>query len=378
MADSMPTGAGAADPSPPPPPPPPDDAPLQEWTAYILDLQSPACRILGSDLYAGLLTAAAADVRASGPAWAVLQAHATRDTGAALALRFMAAIHRVVLERQAPRLALHFASVGGTAGLDGAWEALREVLVEQRDRLVELVGRPCQTNEVGRSAALVGGFLVTSRESGLPLRLLEIGTSAGLNLRWDHFRYCDEQDDRGWGPPSSPVQLRGHWQVPPPLLDTTVAVASREGCDPRPIDPLTDDGRLALTAAVWGDQPRRFERLRGALQIAQHVPVAVEQAGAVDWLTRMLAAPAQGVATVVFHSVVLQYMDPADREAIVALLARAGDQATPDAPLYWLRMEPERPLRAMSVRLTTWPGGEQRLLATGGAHGNPVRWRADA
>jgi hypothetical protein len=375
MGDSMPT---AHEPAATEPAPPAPDAPLQEWTAYILALQAPACRILGSELYAHLLERAAEDVRAGGPAWAVLAPHATRDTGAALALRFMAAVHRVVLERRAPELALYFPSVGGTAHLDGAWPVLRSVLVDQADRLQELTGRPCQTNEVGRCAALVGGFLLAARESGLPLRLLEIGASGGLNLRWDRYFYADADGGSRWGDPESPVQLVGHWEVPAALTTQEVTVASRAGCDPRPIDPSTDEGRLGLTASVWGDQPRRFSRLAGALEVAATVPVEVQQAPAIQWLPAHLEDRSSGAATVVYHSVVLQYMDPREREDVVALLQRAGQAATPDAPLYWLRMEPERPLRAMAVRLTAWPGGSEDLVASAGAHGDPLRWRAKA
>jgi hypothetical protein len=372
MADSMPTARETAAMEPARPAP---DAPLQEWTAYILALQAPACRILGSELYAQLLEAAATDVRSGGPAWAVLEPHATRDSGAALGLRFMAAVHRVVLERRAPELALYFSSVGGTAGPDGAWPVLRRVLVEQHHRLQELAARPCQTNEVGRCAALIGGFLLAARESGLPLRLLEIGASAGLNLRWDRYRYADVDGEAAWGDPDSPVQLTGHWEVPDDLTRQEVFVAGRAGCDPRPIDARTDEGRMGLTASVWGDQPQRFARLAGALEVAADLPVDVAEEPAVTWLPAQLATPAPGTATVVYHSVVMQYMNPKERERVVALLHDTGATATAGAPLYWLRMEPERPLRAMSVRLTAWPGGDDRLIATAGAHGNPLRWR---
>ena len=53
----------------------------------------------------------------------------------------------------------------------------------------------------------------------------------------------------------------------------------------------------------------------------------------------------------------------------------AGSRATPDAPLAWLRMEPAASLA--EVRLTTWPGGSERLLATSDFHGRDVRWVED-
>ena len=373
MPDSMPTVPYADVPRPAPPP---DDADLLEWTAFLLALQATACRVLGSELYADLLEAAAEDVRAAGPAWSVLEPHATRDTGSALALRFMAAVHRLVLMRRAPELATFFPSAGGQADRAEAWPALRRTLAEQADVLRAWVALPCQTNEVGRCAALAAGFLTAARESPQPLRLLEIGASGGLNLRWEAYHYVSTVDGRSWGDPSSPVQLRVHWEIPTPLLDTTVTISGRAGCDPLPVDPLTEDGRLRLTASVWGDQPVRFERLRGALAVAATMPVEVVQARAVDWLPRQLANPADGENTVVYHSVVLQYLDPQERKDVAAAIAEAGARATEAAPLYWLRMEPEQPLRAMSVRLTRWPGGDERLLATSGAHGDPVRWRS--
>lgn len=371
MGDSMPTvaHAGVA-----PPAPPAGDAPPRQWAAYQLALQSPACRVLGSHLYADLLAAAAEDVRAGGPAWAVLEPHATTDTGAALGLRFMAAVHRLVLTRQAPELAMFFPSAGGSADRANAWPALRDALAEHAGMLREWVGLPCQTNEVGRCAALLGGFLTAAQESGLPLRLLEIGASAGLNLRWDRYAYGNVDDGRAWGDDESPVRLHGDWDVPPELLAIRPEIADRQGCDPRPVDPLSDEGRLRLTASVWGDQPLRIDRLRGALQIAAELPVRVDQASAIDWLPARLADLTAGVATVVYHSVVLQYLDPAERRDVVDAIVAARARASAGSPLYWLRMEPERPLRAMSVQLTSWPGGRDRLLATAGAHGDPVRW----
>ena len=360
------------------PPPPPPDATLQEWTAHILDLQAPACAILGSTLYAHLLERSAADVRAGGPVWGVLEPHATRDTSAALGLRFMAAMHRLVLLRDASELALFYPSIGGTADLEGAWPVFRATAAAHRDVLRRFVGLPCQTNEVGRSAALAAGFFAAAHRSQMPLRLLEIGASAGLNLRWDRYRYANRADTRAWGDPDSPVQLTGHWDVPAALLAADVDIAERAGCDPRPLDATTDDGRLALTASVWADQPHRFARLRGALQVAAQVPVDVVQAPAGDWLPPRLAQRRRGVATVVYHSVVMQYIPAAEREAVVAAILSAGQAATADVPLYWLRMEPEQPLRAMAVRLTSWPGEDERLLATAGAHGDPVRWRDEA
>jgi hypothetical protein len=345
----------------------------REHVAWQLRVQAVACEVMGSPLYAHLLDAAAADAAAGGPTWDVLREEVAPGRGDALALRFMAAVHRLVLTRRAPELAVHYPSVGGTAGVDGAWEAFRRTLERNAQTLRPLVALPCQTNEVGRTAALVGGFLEVAATTGMPLRVLEVGASAGLNLRWDRFRYGG--GGATWGPADSAVQLTGHWDVPPPHTAARVVVVERRGCDLDPVDPRSAEGRLALTAAVWADQTGRFERLRGALAIAAEVAAPVDRAPAPAWVEEQLAAPRPGVAAVVYHSIVEEYLAAQARARFHAALREAGERASAGAPLAWLRLEPISELRAHGLTLTTWPGGRQRVLATCGAHGTDVIWR---
>jgi len=281
-------------------------------------------------------------------------------------------VHRLVLEGRAPALARHYPSADGEAGLDGAWAAFRDTLEQHRDALRTLVDRPCQTNEVGRAAALFGGFLLVARETALPLRLLELGASAGLNLRWDHYRY--EQRDAGWGDRASPVRLVGVFPDGFPPGGRRCRVIERAGCDTLPVDPCSADGQITLLSFLWADQRERIALLRGALEVARRVPAAVDACGAPAWLAARLAAPAPGVASVVFHSIVMQYLSAADRRRVASVLAEAGGRATGRAPLAWLRMEPGG--EQAEVRLTLWPGGSERLIASAGFHGRPVRWLA--
>jgi hypothetical protein len=201
-----------------------------------------------------------------------------------------------------------------------------------------------------------------------------MGASAGLNLRWDRYRY--ELGDKRWGPEASPALVQPVLDgVPPPLdVEVEVEVAERRGCDRRPNDPTTEEGRLTLLSYCWPDQTARVTLLRAALDIAPEVQVTVDEAGAGDWLGTALAEPAEGVATVVFHSIFWGYVPRPEQERIEATLAAAGERASGDSPLAWLRMEPGG--KQTEVRLTTWPGGGERLLAAAGYHGTPLRWLA--
>lgn len=336
--------------------------------------QGVQCGLHGSPLTAALLTGAADDLAAGGIVADLLAPYLKEPSGSVLSLRLAGALHRLVLERRAPELALHYPSVGGTAPTEDVWPAAERACREHAEALRPLLTRTVQTNEVGRAAALYGALALV----GGPVRLLEIGASAGLLLRCDRFGY-DVADGVLLGDPDSSVRLVRPWQgTHPPYAG--VQIVDRRGCDPSPIDPTTTDGRLTLTSYVWADQVARLERLRGALDVAAQVPVVVEQAGALDFLTRQLADLPAGRSTVVWHSVVWQYVDPAEREAVDALLDRIGRQATDNAPLLRISLEPEKRPGGKDfvfrLHVQRWPGGERVLVADALGHGPPVVWAA--
>ena len=336
----------------------------------VIDFQAAECGRAGSPLYARILTGVAEDLRAGGPTADLLGGRDGDPFGSALALRLLGAVHRIVLEGRAPVLGALYPSVGGDpmAG-DPAAEFLA-TLQAHRDEVEHRLTDGVQTNEVGRAAVLAGGYATVSAHTGLPLRVLEVGTSAGLNLRFDHFAY-----DTGLhvsGAPGSPVRFTGVWEGPAPALPPRFDVAERRGCDRNPIDATTDEGRLTLLSFMWPDQLPRIARLEAAITVARSVPVELERADAAAWVESQLAEPHVGVATVVVHSIVFQYLSSDRRRRIRAALESAGRAATPDAPICWLRMEPAGD-RA-ELRLNLWPDGDREVLATAGYHGHPIWW----
>ncbi|MCU1391159.1 MAG: hypothetical protein JWL72_4497, partial [Ilumatobacteraceae bacterium] len=122
----------------------------------------------------------------------------------------------------------------------------------------------------------------------------------------------------------------------------------------------------------------RVRRLQTAIEIARAAPLQIDRADAGDWLAEQLTAGlAPDAVTVVFHSIVWQYLPTATRDALRSTLNLAGEQATRSAPLCWLRMEPATTDHA-DLRVTTWPGGDTRHLADVGYHGADIHWLAPA
>jgi hypothetical protein len=342
-----------------------------------LSIQSKACALLGSPFHAALLSEAVADLQSGGLVTELLApweaAGAKEIMAAAVPLRLLGALHDLVLSGEDPALTAAYPQLGRTVDPAAAWREAVRAITERRAQLAGFMEHEPQTNEVRRSACLLGGFLTIAQETGLPLRCFEIGASAGLNLSWDRYHYS--LGDAVWGPESS-VLLPTDWSGPLPPLNAKIEVVQRAACDRRPVD-LTDlVQRRRLLAYVWPDQFERLERLRAAVDLALAQKVEVEAADAVTWTARM-AGPAPGATTVIYHSVFWQYMPADSQAALRKTIEYLGVSATAEAPLAWLRMEPPPENAAgMELRLTLWPGGEERVLADVHPHGAAVRWRS--
>lgn len=344
-----------------------------ERTARRFGIQALACETLGSTIYAGLLRHAAADLLAEGPTAAVLDGHLADPGRSALALRMLGGAHALALTGRARELAAFYPSAGGTSdpgpGAERAWPALRRVLAEQADEVRRWLDRPPQTNEVGRGAALAGALCHLAAEADLPVRLVEIGASAGLNLRADRFRITGA--GVSFGPAASPVQFAGGWLGRPPH-GGPVTVLSRSGGDLTPIDPLSEDGGLRLTAYVWPDQIERLGLLRGAIELARQVPARVRAEPGSATIAGLRLEP--GTWTVLWHSVMEQYLDAAEAEAIAVGITALADTATGSARFAHVSLELVKGTVDTPVQLQTWPGGTHRVLGTAPPHGVPVTW----
>jgi hypothetical protein len=340
--------------------------------------QALGCEHLGSPMYAGLLRRLADDLDAGGPTAAVLRGH-ERDPGpSGLALRLLGSVHRLVLAGLAPELAPLYPTVGGTWSDDGAATVLA-FLAARGDEVRPLLDQAPQTNEVGRATALVGGLLHLAAQRPLPVRLFEMGASAGLNLQADRFRFTGAAG--AWGGPGSPVVLEDGWAGDPLPVDAPLEVVERGGCDVSPVDVATEDGRLTLTSYVWPDQAARHERLAGAIALARADPVPVERADAASYVESLRLAP--GRLTVLWHSVMWQYVPRDQQERVTARLEELGRSASEDAPLAHLYAEPLRRTPEEEhhfwICARAWPGsGEREFLGRMAAHGVPSTWERPA
>ncbi len=290
--------------------------------------------------------------------------------GDALVLRLTGALHALVRRGDAPSLAAAYPPNSPPKDL---WPLIEAAFVEHEAAILPFLDLAPQTNEVGRSGALMAGLKVIAAETGLPLRLYELGSSAGLNLNLDRFSY--RLGELETGDPASKVRIAPDWKGPSPP-DARVEIIGRRGVDISPLDVQNPSQRERLPAYVWPDQSERLARVLAAIDLALIHPPPLEQGEAAAWLEAVLTIdPEPGIARVVFHTIAFQYFPPQSQARIRAHLASVGASATKAGPLAWLRLEADPEFdNAASLRLTLWPDGAERVLGVGHPHGTNFRF----
>ena len=202
-------------------------------------MQARFCRQFAAPLTAAVCEAAVIacdDSSATGHALAGWPGDPMAD---ALMMRFTGGCNAMVRGGRAPRLAALYPPAATPEAVDLA-VALRGLLADPAldAELCGWLAGPPQTNEVARSGVLMPGLMAIAAATGLPLRLFELGCSAGLNLNLDRFGY-----DLGGvvvGNQSSPVQLAPGWKGPlpsvagPPRTSSTPRHEAGDGGPPPP------------------------------------------------------------------------------------------------------------------------------------------------
>lgn len=325
------------------------------------------CARMGSPFFGALLERAAEAYEHDATLRDLLDRHAHRSR---IGLRLGGAAHFRALRGEAPQIAAHYPSTGGDGAVEPAWKAILDDIHANEAAYDALFERPVQTNEVARAMPVLGAMLALAHEWPLPLRIFEIGSSAGLQLNFDRYHYSGE--GWNWGDPASPAHLQNRIaRGAPRYLDAPLHVIERRGCDVNPLDPAADDDADTLLGFIWPDQIERFTRLRAALQIAREHPVQVVRADGMTW-SRLTAVPRDGALTVLMHTVVTEHLTPEQRGSLAGAIDELARQAAPARPFAWVRMEPAE--RGYHTTSTHWPGAHEIVIAASDGHAQNLRW----
>ncbi|MFD4657365.1 DUF2332 domain-containing protein [Kitasatospora sp. NPDC058444] len=283
------------------------------------------------------------------------------------------------------------------------WSAFRGWAVEHWTEVsATMLERRTQTNEAGRCATLLP-LLATLPQ---PLALIEVGASAGLCLYPDRYRYrylsgagrgsessnsaSGSGSGSGAGVPvaefgseASPVTLdcvvSGPVPLPGSLRERLPEVVWRAGIDLNPLDVRAEEDVRWLESLVWPEQTHRLDRLRGAVRVARAEPPLLVRGDLNATVEELVARAPAGATPVVFHSAVLAYLPPEQREEFATTMR--------ESPGHWISNEAVSVLPAVARRLPRpAPAAsglfalalDERPVAFTGPHGQSLGWFGEA
>ncbi|WP_109356435.1 DUF2332 domain-containing protein [Sphingorhabdus sp. EL138] len=290
----------------------------------------------------------------------------------ALPLRVAGGFHALHLAGQHGQLSAIYE--GAEQAAKDAEQIIAATIETDEAALLPWLDSPPQTNEAGRSSSYIAGLLWLT-DQGLPPRyeLLEIGSSAGLNLMIDRYHYT--LGGVSVGPEDASLSFMPDWEGAPPP-DAPFTFESLRGCDIAPVDLADPAQARRLTAYIWPEHTVRFERMKTAIEMVNDRPPNLEGASADDWMIEQLARPqTAGVTRVLVHSIVWQYIPKAGRDRIKQAMEEAGTRATAERPLAWLSLEANRETYRHELIVRHWPDGSEPVkLGEAHAHGAWVKW----
>lgn len=250
----------------------------------------------------------------------------------------MGAVHDLLLREASLPLARVYASEEEAAAAPAAAVSAFLDLCHQRWDDLDPVCRDnrTQTNEVGRAAIIGLALTLLHQRHGRPLRLIDVGSSAGLNLLLDTYR-LDYGPAGVTGPATGEVVvrclLRGQ---PAPVAPTLPPLSGCVGLDRAPID-LADEARARWLVACTWPGTGRLARQAAAIAAARRDPPRLVQGDAIEGLAALLDAEDDGAGAlpVVLTTWVLAYQPAEARARFREVLRQAGRRR----PVAWMSAE---------------------------------------
>ncbi|WP_053367042.1 DUF2332 domain-containing protein [Bacillus sp. FJAT-27245] len=286
------------------------------------------------------------------------------------------AVHYLLLKGADHPLRGFYASIEQTPHpAEASFPHFKHFCLENRMEIIELLEtRLVQTNEVRRCAYLFPLFNYIHELAARPLALIEIGTSAGFQLLWDHYSYT-YGDGVEFGIEGAEVKIHAavNGDVQPVFNKRIAPVSARYGLDLHINDVTKDEDSLWMKALIWPEHRDRRELFEGAVQSMRtnREKITFIEGDGVELLPRLIEQIPDDSAIVVFHTHVANQMP---METKLKLLENAeGIAKSRDVFHLYNNMNDA------NLHLDSFVGGQKRhqLAAITDGHGRWFEWKLE-
>jgi hypothetical protein len=241
---------------------------------------------------------------------------------------FLGAVHYLLLRGKSHELSEYYGSIfNNPREALTAYDSFKDFCLQHENEIIPILeSKLVQTNEVRRCAYLYPAFCHIYEKTKKPLALIEIGTSAGLQLLWDKYAYSYHSNEV-YGSSLSELQItseiRGGRQ--PVLLKHSPPVTSRIGIDLHINDLKDPKDYLWLKSLIWPEHAERNKNFENAARCLKDQSIELIEGDGVKLLYEIASTIPQWSTLCVFHTHVSNQMSQEDKYKLVEQIQRLGE-----------------------------------------------------
>ncbi|PEZ08412.1 hypothetical protein CN326_05580 [Bacillus sp. AFS018417] len=242
---------------------------------------------------------------------------------------FLGAVHYLLLKGKEHVLKKYYPSITKhPREIEDSFIHFKDFCRMYRDEIISILkSRLVQTNEVRRSAYLYPIFCYIYNVVKKPLSLIEIGTSAGLQLLWDKYSYSYGTNEV-YGDKDSNVhitsEIKGNHT--PPFLLSSPPVASKVGLDLHISDLGNSEDYLWLKSLIWPEHEERLALFESAAKCLIENPVKLVEGDGVALLTNVVEKLSNDNAICIFHTHVANQIPEGSKYELIEKIKTIGSK----------------------------------------------------
>lgn len=272
-----------------------------------------------SSLYEHLAMCISADLE-------LLQLSAHAREGQPVPNLLFGAVHYLLLGGISHQLSEYYATiVENPRDPFQAFHDFKDFCIRYRSEIISILkNKLVQTNEVRRCAYLYPSFCQIYKIAQKSLALIEIGTSAGLQLLWDKYSYSYNDKSNMYGNQESELELSTEIRGKniPLMLDHSPPVTSRIGLDLNINNLSNREDYLWLKALIWPEHQERIFQFEQAASYLKGQALELIEGDGVSLLPEIASEIPTDSSICVFHTHVANQLP---REAKMLLLNHIKD-----------------------------------------------------
>ncbi|CEG27753.1 DUF2332 domain-containing protein [Bacillus sp. B-jedd] len=286
------------------------------------------------------------------------------------------AIHYLLLKGSNHPLKDYYASLTDEPlPSEKSFPSFKSFCMGNRANIIEILeNKLVQTNEVRRCAYLFPTFTYIHEQAKRPLALIEIGTSAGFQLLWDHYEY-HYGDGMVYGQESSEVKIHSEQKgILRPVFNSEIpSVTVRYGLDLHINDVTNDEDALWMKALIWPehhDRRRLFDATVRCME-ENRGKITFSEGDGIALLKEIADQVPKDSVIVVFHTHVANQMSAEMKQKLLGTIEQIA--GTQDIFHLYNNMEDR------DLHLDSFVDGRKshKLVAMTDGHGRWFEWKLE-